>query len=87
MEKKIIVKEIDTYSSKLFKGKTISEYLIYVALEDGAKISATIVYGNDAKIDKVNELLVEHFLVNSYKLNPQEVVEELTFQKTKKQNG
>jgi len=87
MEKKIIVKEISRYSNELFEGKTISEYLIYEALEDGTKISAHIEIGEEAKNLRVNELLVTNELVDSYKSNPQEVVEEITFQEIQEQNG
>lgn len=87
MEKKIVVKEISRYSNELFEGKTISEYLIYEALEDGTKISAHIEIGEEAKNLRVNELLVANELVDSYKSNPQEVVEEITFHEIQEQNG
>ena len=65
MEKNIIIKEIDRYLSKKHKNKQISEYLIYVALEDGQKISAYTEIGEEAKKIRVNELLIEHFYQNN----------------------
>lgn len=65
MEKNIIIKEIDRYLSKKHKNKQISEYLIYVTLEDGQKISAYTEIGEEAKKIRVNELLIEHFYQNN----------------------
>jgi ribosomal protein S3 len=65
MEKNIIIKEIDRYFSKKHKNKQISEYLIYVTLEDGQKISAYTEIGEEAKKIRVNELLIEHFYQNN----------------------
>lgn len=49
---KLIVKSIDSYSSKIFNGKTINEYIIYKTLEDGTKISAKTAMG-DNQLDLV----------------------------------
>lgn len=65
MGKNIIIKEIDRYLSKKHKNKQISEYLIYVTLEDGQKISAYTEIGEEAKKIRVNELLIEHFYQNN----------------------
>lgn len=65
MEKNIIIKEIDRYLSRKHKNKQISEYLIYVTLEDGQKISAYTEIGEEAKKIRVNELLIEHFYQNN----------------------
>ena len=65
MEKNIIIKETDRYLSKKHKNKQISEYLIYVTLEDGQKISAYTEIGEEAKKIRVNELLTEHFYQNN----------------------
>ncbi len=70
--KKLIVKTVDSYTSKIFKGKTINEYIIYNALEDGTKISAKTVIGEEQKkiviADEIvrnliqgDELLIEEF--------------------------
>ena len=65
MEKNIVIKEIDRFTSKKHKNKQVSEYLIYVALEDGKKISAYTEFGEEAKKIRVNELLTEHFYYNN----------------------
>ena len=65
MEKNIVIKEIDRFTSKKHKNKQVSEYLIYVALEDGQKISAYTEIGEEAKKIRVNELLTEHFYYNN----------------------
>ena len=74
--KKIIIKEIDKYSSKLYQDKTISEYLIYVEL-DGTRIHAYTELGEVAKKERVNELLLEHLITeNTTTINKDEVIEE-----------
>ena len=62
MDKKIIIKTIDTFKSTVHKGREINEYLISLAL-DGAKtqIEAHTELGEDAKRFRVNDMLVEHF--------------------------
>ena len=61
MEKNIVIKEIDRYYSKKHKGNVIPLYLIYLQLEDGTKLSAYSELGDEAKQNRVNELLVSHF--------------------------
>ena len=46
--KKIVVKEIDKYTSKLCCNKTISEFLIYLMVDD-IKAHAYIEIGEEAK--------------------------------------
>ena len=73
---KIVVKEIDVYSSKLYKSKTISEYLIYVEL-DGTRLHAYTELGEDAKKERVNELLLEHLITgDTTTINKDEAIEE-----------
>lgn len=74
--KKIVIKEIDIYSSKFFKGKTISEYLIYVEL-DGTRIHAYTELGENAKKERVNELILEHLISgDTTTINKDEAIEE-----------
>ena len=74
--KKIVVKEIDVYSSKLYKSKTIFEYLIYVEL-DGTRLHAYTELGEDAKKERVNELLLEHLITgDTTTINKDEAIEE-----------
>jgi hypothetical protein len=58
---KIIIKEIDVFTSKLFKNKTISEYLISVVFDEVC-VSAYTEIGEVAKKERVNELLVKFFI-------------------------
>ena len=82
--KKIIIKEIDKYSSKLYQGKTISEYLIYVDL-DGIKIHAYTELGEDAKKERVNELILEHLITeDTITINKDELIEEFCLEEVKK---
>lgn len=74
--KRIIIKEIDKYTSRLYKGKTISEYLIYVDM-DGTRLHAYTELGEDAKQERVNQLVVEHLITGDTKtINKDESIEE-----------
>ena len=74
---KIIIKEIDRYTSKTFSNKSISEYLIYVALVNGQKLYAYTEIGKEAKNLRVNELIVKHFMDNNNTINKEDIIEEL----------
>jgi hypothetical protein len=53
--REIIVKEIDTLTSKLHKGRVITEYLIYL-MENDVKLACYSVIGDEAKNNKIIEL-------------------------------
>lgn len=74
---KIVIKEIDKYTSKTFKGKSISEYLIYVTLSNGQKLYAYTEIGNEAKNLRVNELIVKYFMKDNNTINKEDIIEEL----------
>jgi len=74
---KIIIKEIDRYTSTTFSNKSISEYLIYVALTNGQKLYAYTEIGEEAKNIRVNELLVKYFMNNNNTINKEDIIEEL----------
>ena len=74
---KIVIKEIDRYTSKTFKNKSISEYLIYVTLSDGQKLYAYTEIGNEAKNLRVNELIVKYFMKDNNTINKEDIIEEL----------
>lgn len=61
--KKIVIKEIDRLTSKKFKNKQVSEYLIYITIDD-TLVSAYTVYGEEAKKELVNDLLVDNFTID-----------------------
>jgi len=86
--KRIIIKEIDKYSSRLYKGKTISEYLIYVEV-NGTRVHAYTELGEDAKQERVNQLIVEHLISSDTKtINKDEIIEEFCLEEILKgKNG
>jgi hypothetical protein len=59
---KLIIKTVDSYSSKIFKGKTINEYIIYNALEDGTRISARTVMGDEQKNLVIADEIMHHLI-------------------------
>lgn len=83
---KIIIKESDRLRSSLHKNRVISEYLVYLMNEDVA-IKCFNLIGNEAKKDKVNELLLAYFVIdntynywNENKLDLSEIIEEINFE-------
>lgn len=82
--KKIIVKEIDKLKSTMFGGKEISEYLIYLVLkqdDNEIKLEGYTEYGEKNKEDRINELIVEHFINNETlsNINKNEIIQEINF--------
>lgn len=53
--KSIVIKEIDVLTSKLHKGRVVTEYMIYL-MENDVKLSCYTVIGDDAKKNKIIEL-------------------------------
>lgn len=90
--KKIIVKEIDRFESKISKGKTISEYLIYLMM-DGIVIEAYTEIGTKNR-DKIINRLQPNYSSQDIETNPilepndmvEAVVEEITFEEFLKNN-
>lgn len=94
--KKIVVREVDRLKSDLFKDKTVSEYLIYVILNNGDKdvnLICHIEYGEENKKNRINELFLEHFYSEeslSEKVAITDIIQEVSFEeilKIKKKNG
>jgi hypothetical protein len=82
--KKIIVKEIDRLNSTVFKEKQISEYLIYLMLDD-IKLNAYTEIGSDAKKERVNELLLTHFITEqNNKISIEDIIQEMSLEEIKK---
>ena len=69
--KKIIVKEFDRLHSKTFKGKFISEYLIYL-MDNDIKLETYIELGDKAKNERVE------MITSSNKEDYKYVIEEIT---------
>ena len=73
---KIIIKEIDRFYSRKRGKNYISEYLIYVTI-DGINTQCFNEFGNEAKKERVNMLLLEMSAsLNHSVLN--EIIEEIT---------
>lgn len=91
MEKKIIIKEIDKLTGCLYTDRVVSEYLICVSLLDGTTnpklLEAYTEFGEVAKKDRVNELILIHFMGEDMQNVPlkNEIIEEITFEQYKNQ--
>jgi hypothetical protein len=83
--KRIIVKEIDKLKSSAFDDKVITEYLIYLVLNQGSgdiKLEGFTEYGEKNKDARINELIIEHFINNETlsKINKKDIIEEISFE-------
>jgi hypothetical protein len=78
--KKIVVKEIDRLNSTVHKGKTISEYLIYL-IENDVKLACYSEFGVVAKNLMVNQLILEHI---SFKTSLEDIIQEVSFEEVLK---
>jgi phenylpyruvate tautomerase PptA (4-oxalocrotonate tautomerase family) len=82
--KKILVKEIDRLKSTTHKKKYISEYLIYVMLDD-VKLNAYIEIGEKSKKERVNDLLLTHFVTEkNNKISIDGIITEMSLEEVKK---
>lgn len=75
--KKIIIKEIDKYTSQNFRNKTISEYIIYL-MDGDVKIAAYTEIGEQAKKERVHMILLSSFPITFTKEEYNDVIEEIT---------
>ena len=83
--KRIVVKEIDRLKSTVNGDKSVSEYLIYLILNQGngdIKLNGFTEYGDSNKKARINELIVEHFISNETldNIDKNEIIEEITFE-------
>ena len=69
--KKIIVKEFDRLHSKTFKGKFISEYIIYL-MDNDIKLEAYTEIGDKAKNERLE------MITSSNKEDYKYIIEEIT---------
>ena len=69
--KKIIVKEFDRLHSKTFKGKFISEYIIYL-MDNDIKLETYTEIGNKAKNERLE------MITSSNKEDYKYIIEEIT---------
>jgi len=79
IDKKIIIKEIDKYSSQNFRNKTISEYLIYL-MEGDVRVSAFTEIGEEAKRERIHMVLLTSFPSTLTKDEYKNYIEEITFE-------
>jgi hypothetical protein len=83
--KRIVVKEIDRLKSTVNGDKSVSEYLIYLILNQGngdIKLNGFTEYGDSNKKARINELIVEHFISNETldNIDKNEIIEEISFE-------
>ena len=83
--KRIVVKEIDKLKSTMNGDKVITEYLIYLILNQGGddiKLNGFTEYGEKNKEARINELIVEHFINNEslVKINKKDIIQEVKFE-------
>jgi hypothetical protein len=83
--KRIVVKEIDKLKSTMDGEKVITEYLIYLILNQGGgdiTLNGFTEYGEKNKEARINELIVEHFVNNEslVKINKKDIIQEVTFE-------
>ena len=88
--KRIIVKEIDKLKSSVFEDKLVTEYLIYLILNQGGGdiiVEGFTEYGEKNKEARIDELVLEHFINNETlnKINKKDIIEEVSFEKLNKQ--
>lgn len=79
IDKKIIIKEIDKYSSQNFRNKTISEYLIYL-MEGDIRVSAFTEIGEEAKRERIHMVLLTSFPSTLTKHEYKNYIEEITIE-------
>lgn len=70
--KKLLIKEVDRYYSSNKKGKYISEFLIYVKIDD-QNLKCETAIGDNEKKEIVNELILIHF----YDYNTKEILNSI----------
>jgi len=82
---KILIKENDRLKSSMHKNRLVSEYLVYL-MSDKMALQCFNVIGDDAKKDKVNELLCMYFVSDNWnenKLDLSDVIEEINYEEFK----
>jgi len=88
MEKKIVIKEIDKLKSALHKDRIVTEYVIYVIINDNhiQPLEAYTEFGEDAKKTRVNELILLHFITeDNQPINNEDIIEEISFEEYAKE--
>ena len=83
--KRIVIKEIDKLKSNTFSEKVVSEYLIYLILNQGCEdiiLKGFTEYGDKNKDAKVDELLLEYFIDNETlnQIDKNQIIEEISFE-------
>jgi hypothetical protein len=90
MEKKIVIKEIDKLASALHKDRIVTEYLIYLIINENhiQPLEAYTEFGEDAKKIRVNELILLHFINEDIIQHPiieADIIEEISFEEYSKE--
>ena len=82
MDTKIIVKEVDRFKSQVFKGKYISEYIIYLNF-NGTNVEAFTELGEVAKKSRILDYIFPVLLGWEATLPDLDIIEEITFEEFK----
>ncbi len=83
MNKKIVIKEVDKLLSVLHKDRIVTEYIIYVILNENViqPLEAYTEFGEDAKKVRVNELILLHFITeDNQQINTEDIIQEIGFE-------
>ncbi len=88
---KILIKEVDRLNSTVHKGKVISEFLIYLAHVENDLQNVAMAfteYGEEAKKERVNVMLLQIMNDISVTINKEDFIEEMSLEEVlKKHNG
>jgi hypothetical protein len=88
MKKKIVIKEIDKLRSFLHRDRVITEYIIYVIIDENRiqPMEAYTELGEDAKKARVNELILLHFITeDNQPIINEDIIEEISFEEYAKE--
>lgn len=83
MNKKIVIKEVDKLLSILHKDRIVTEYIIYVIINENIiqPLEAYTEFGEEAKKARVNELILLHFITeDNQPINNEDIIEEISFE-------
>jgi hypothetical protein len=83
MNKKIVIKEVDKLLSVLHKDRIVTEYIIYVIINENTiqPLEAYTEFGEEAKKARVNELILLHFITeDNQPINNEDIIEEISFE-------
>lgn len=78
---RILIKENDKLKSVRHKGRMVSEYLIYLMV-DNVAVKCYNEIGENAKLDRVNDILLREFNIDN-KNNINDIIDEVSYENVK----